>query len=104
MNNPTLKLLNSTKYGIAEDSEHKTHLVRGIGDTSTPLEEQPLQKLSLYRVKYPDNIEHYVLAESEDGAKSQTTAKIAYIDLVAYEKTIVTQLPLLIRGWGSDLF
>jgi hypothetical protein len=97
-----------SRLAIAEDTEtRQLHLVRGMGAPTSPIEDQTIQAIGLYRVTHPDGRKQYVLAESQEGAILQSTAglhgnyaKHAKI----HDQAIAERVPFRIRGWSDAEF
>jgi len=97
------RVLSDDKEGfyVAEDTDYAVHFVR---DVQKDGKDHP-QKLSLFRVttlimvagKLVHEHETHVLAEDDQGAKSQAECTIRL-------DTVVEHVPLMLRGWSGREF
>ena len=93
------------RFAVARNQQADERLVR-YHDNDPP---DCLPKvMRLYRVTAPDRIPQYVIAESEDGARSQANCGWDYaFGFFSSQPTSTMQvetIPFLLRGCGSRLF
>lgn len=95
------EVLQSSRYNVCEDSDYQTSFCR--------VEGQRIDVFHAYSVrlwnKHQERLEAQVivLADSPKDALSQATCLYPDCDWED-EKHVVTQEPMLIRGWSRDVF
>ena len=91
---------------LVEDDQYKVHLAR-VDMTGTRKRAEVFNLYKVHRAYFEDVI--YVLAESEEGAVSQSMcdkpSHLSYTTWMDLERLCkVERVPFMIRSWGSQQF
>jgi hypothetical protein len=105
-----MKVIEQLTYKMVEDEEYNVHFARVDGSNI-------IDTYNLYEVVVYDLTQEahrspvYVLAESVEGALSQASCLIkgfaslpAEQQRVFKERSGITQVPMMIRGWSDKIF
>ena len=103
--NTKQRILDTQRFVIVEDKNYKMSLA--MQRLPSGVYDSYLEPRQLFKVTLANASEHYVLAESEDGAISQASCAsgLSFDEQKKLEEgATAVRLPFRIRGWSSTEF